>query len=161
MSEARRRLAVGDSDFDRLHERHEDEEDTKFSAQLVAQELSKVRGQRACLFLEDSEEVLHGQITGVLTEMDALIVRDLRPTRQALRAKLIVPVERIEHICTNDDRTKCKGCDIYADIENAMKGMGNVEAKDKEPGEGLRGTGGAPGDSHPDPVGSSGGPEAA
>lgn len=146
-------------DFERLHDKQEDDEDVKFSARLVVQELSGLKAQRACIFVGESGEVLHGQILGVLSEMDALIVRDLRPTRQQLRAKLLVPVEKIEHICTNEDRSKCKSCDIYAEIEAAMKGTGNEKA-DPKPGQDVRDPGGAPGDRPADQVGSPGGPPA-
>jgi len=139
-------------EFDRMREREEDEGDIEFSATLVAQELGTLKSQRACVFVADSQEVLHGQLSGVLKEMDVLVMRDLRPTRQLLRAKLLIPVEKIEHICINEDRTKCKTCHIYAEIEADMKGTDDAKT-DQEPGQGLRNPGGAPGDRPADQVG--------
>jgi hypothetical protein len=145
------------ADFDRLHERKEEDEDVKFAAKLVAEELNSLKAQRACIFISDSEEVLHGRITGVLSEMDFIVLRDLRPTRQMLRAKLLVPSDRIEHICVNEDPTKCKTCYIYEQIVSAMKEPEEDAKKQDESKPVVRDSLGASGADPADKVGSASG----
>lgn len=103
-------------DFDRRQEREEDREERKFSTQLMVEEMSKYRMQRCCVFTAAGDgilEVIHGRLVGMMTELDAMVVRDLRIGRETLQTKQIVPVENVLRICSCPNLDKCRQCSEY------------------------------------------------
>jgi len=116
------------SDFDRDADRQEEREDRKHGAALILQGLDSLKRNVCCVFLDDSDEILHGRLEGVLAETDALILRDLTPGKQALRCKIMVPYEKVQHMCFSESDTNCKRCAAWKEIEEMGK-----DDKEKEP----------------------------
>ncbi len=109
---------MDDNDFDRKQEREEDLEEDRFSTKLCLQELSGLKMQRCCAFLpvEDSLEILHGRLIGMLMELDAMVIRDLRPGRETLQTKQIVPCHNIHYLCSSASLEKCLACREYKEM---------------------------------------------
>lgn len=135
-------------DFDRRQDREEDREEQQFAAKMVLQELSRFKMQRCCVFPSESEEVFHGQLTGVLGEMSALVVKDRRPGRETSGARQIVPYDSIEHMCVVEKLDACKTCHVYKQLKEM--------ADAPEPKKAVPEPGAAPSDSEVDAVGAEG-----
>lgn len=115
---------MDDNDFDRQQDREEEREDDRFSAKLQLQEMACLKMQRCCAFLNDPEgcEVLHGRLLGTMLETDAFVIRDLRPGRELIQAKQIVPREHVRYLCCSVSLEKCQACYEYREmVEEAAR----------------------------------------
>lgn len=115
-----------DNDFDRRAEREEDREESRFAAKLTVEDFNKINMQRCCVFIKDFSdnggEVIHGRLMGMMAELDALVIRDLRLGREALQTKQIVPYENVHHLCASASLEKCEGCAEYVEMrEEALR----------------------------------------
>lgn len=108
-----------DNDFDRQHDREEEEADLKFSANVCAQELASFKQERCCVFMKgfESGEVLHGRIIGFMKEFEALVIRDIRVGREHLQTKSLIPSENVEHVCVSMSLEKCRQCNEFREME--------------------------------------------
>ena len=113
------------SKFDRDAEREEDREDKKHSAALILQGLDSLKRNVCCIFLNDSDELLHGRLEGMLEETDALLLRDLTPGKQALQCKMMVPYENVQHMCFSPSDGNCRQCLHWKELsEQHAEGKG-------------------------------------
>jgi hypothetical protein len=126
---------VNPNDFDMRQEREEEREEDRFSAKLSLEEFSRIRFQRCCVFTHDAggaADVIHGRVTGLLVEMDALVIRDLRLGREALQTKQLIPVANVHRLCASPSLEKCRGCYEYREMEKVAK----WEARSRRKAEG-------------------------
>jgi hypothetical protein len=131
-------MTEDNKDFDRMQDRQEEADDSKFSTKLSVEEMGKIKMQRCCVFIKDSEDIqmVHGKILGMMTELDSLIVRDLRPGREALQCKQLVPFANVHHICASVDLEKCQQCDEYREMAQEAVVSEVVRGKTGKPGKG-------------------------
>ena len=103
------------SDFDREEERREEEQEEGESAQLAVLEFGRFARERTCVFVDgdDGPEAIHGRLIGLLKEVDALVIRDLRPGREKLGCRLLIPYDNLLYVCCAPGSDKCKECGEY------------------------------------------------
>jgi hypothetical protein len=142
------------NNFDRKAERDEERQERRESAEIAVTELKQFAKQLCCVFFDsEDQEILYGRIIGMMDELDALVIRDIRPGRELLRSRQIIPYERIKYICTAEDGGKCKECAYYKGIAEDIQEM---QDGDKDAGQ----SGAAPGGDAGEPVRSPEGPPA-
>jgi hypothetical protein len=102
------------NDFDREMEKNEMQEDDREATELAVLDFKRFARNRCCLFLADEDgTVLHGRLEGLLQEIEALVLRDLRPGRERLQCRLQVPYDNVHYACHSGSLEKCKQCAEY------------------------------------------------
>ena len=103
------------NDFDREMERRELNEEEREAAELAVQDFKRFVRDRCCLFL-DEDVTLHGRVEGLLQEVEAVMLRDLRPGREKLQCRLQIPYDNIFYACHSGSLEKCRECDTYGSM---------------------------------------------
>lgn len=112
----------GADDFDREMDKREEEEEQREDAALALESFKTLVRARSCIFFNDEhEEVMHGRIEGLLQELDAVLVRDLRPGRERLRCRVQIPYDNIKYVCHSPKFEACKECAVYKDFKEPEK----------------------------------------
>jgi len=137
-----RRPGLSDEFEDELERQEEEKEELKSAEQAVKSFQQFIRA-RSCLFLNNEDhEVLHGRVTGLIKEMEMVVIRDLRPGRERLRVSQMVLLDNILYICTSKGMGQCKNCLYYEDLKIPEdRGEGDDEpetAPGDQAGNGLR-----------------------
>ena len=112
------------NDFDREHARREEREEDKQAAELALKDFGRFVRERCCIILDDRRHtVLHGRLEALLEEIEALVLRDLRPGRERLQCRLQVPYRAVFYACHSGSQQKCRECREYRAME-AQEGGG-------------------------------------
>ena len=108
------------TNFDREEERREAREEGREAAELALADFKHFVRERCCLVLNDeARTLLHGRMEALLEEIEALVLRDLRPGREKLQCRLQVPYQSVFFACHSCSLEKCKGCSEYRKLEAA------------------------------------------
>jgi len=117
------------NDFDREMERREDQAEDRESAELAVLDFKRFVRDRCCLFLGDEDgTVLHGRLEGLLQEIEALVLRDLRPGRERLQCRLQVPYDSVHYACHSGSLEKCRQCERYKSLKPSPRRRGSGRA---------------------------------
>jgi hypothetical protein len=119
------------NDFDRAQERREEKEEDKAAAELALAEFRHFVRERCCITLDDDDRtVLHGRLEALLEEIEAVVLRDLRPGREKLQCRLQVPYRVVAHICHSGSLEKCRECPEYRLLESSPAGHKGRKGRD-------------------------------
>jgi len=108
-------------DYEKQQEREDEQQERRDQAEIAVRELKNINRSICCVFICETEEVVHGRIEGMLAELDALVVRDLTPGKQALQCKRLIPYGNISNLCTSPAEEKCRQCFVWRDLNEAYK----------------------------------------
>ncbi len=98
--------------------RKEERDEDRVAAVLALYDMKTFARSRCCLYLVDADdEILHGRLEGLLLEVNTLVLRDLRPGRERLQARLQVPYDNVLYACHSGSLQKCKACLQYQEME--------------------------------------------
>jgi len=117
------------NDFDSEQERREERAGAREDAELALKDFRAFVRERCCITLDDDDHtVLHGRLEGLLEEIEALVLRDLRPGRERLQCRLQVPYGAVFYACHSGSREKCRECPQYRAMEVAAGVQPSVAA---------------------------------